>query len=79
MSGRESENSQGNRQVLLDAPIQLSKITDNYGKQCQQGGAVNLLPGFFRQLTLKDITITAQVLLAVTGMGCLSGLECTEF
>lgn len=35
----ESENSQGNRQVLLDAPIQLSKITDNYDS------SLDLLPG----------------------------------
>uniref|UniRef100_A0A8C5S9U3 ABCF3 PWI-like helical bundle domain-containing protein n=1 Tax=Laticauda laticaudata TaxID=8630 RepID=A0A8C5S9U3_LATLA len=28
----ENENSPSSRQVLLDAPIQLSKITDNYGE-----------------------------------------------
>ncbi|XP_061493476.1 ATP-binding cassette sub-family F member 3 isoform X2 [Rhineura floridana] len=35
----DSENSQSNRQVLLDAPIQLSKITDNYEP------SLDLLPG----------------------------------
>ncbi|KAJ6651363.1 hypothetical protein lerEdw1_021042 [Lerista edwardsae] len=35
----ESENAQGNRQVLLDAPIQLSKITDSYDS------SLDLLPG----------------------------------
>ncbi|XP_034958386.1 ATP-binding cassette sub-family F member 3 isoform X1 [Zootoca vivipara] len=35
----DSENSQGSRQVLLDAPIQLSKITDNYDS------GLDVLPG----------------------------------
>ncbi|XP_028587563.2 ATP-binding cassette sub-family F member 3 [Podarcis muralis] len=35
----DSENSQGSRQVLLDAPIQLSKITDNYDS------GMDVLPG----------------------------------
>ncbi|XP_066477885.1 ATP-binding cassette sub-family F member 3 isoform X1 [Tiliqua scincoides] len=35
----ESENSQGNRQVLLDTPIQLSKITNSYDS------SLDLLPG----------------------------------
>ncbi|XP_054839622.1 ATP-binding cassette sub-family F member 3 isoform X1 [Eublepharis macularius] len=37
----DSENPQGDRQVLLDAPIQLSKITDNYDS------GVDLLPGLW--------------------------------
>lgn len=30
---RAEPQSQGNSQVLLDAPIQLSKITENYGEK----------------------------------------------
>uniref|UniRef100_A0ACB8FB56 Uncharacterized protein n=1 Tax=Sphaerodactylus townsendi TaxID=933632 RepID=A0ACB8FB56_9SAUR len=37
----DSENSQGDRQVLLDAPIQLSKITDSYDS------GLDVLPGLW--------------------------------
>ncbi|KAM5277195.1 ATP-binding cassette sub-family F member 3 isoform 2-T3 [Hipposideros larvatus] len=36
--------SQGNSQVLLDAPIQLSKITENYGENCGTN-----LPGLLKR------------------------------
>lgn len=32
LPSRAEPQSQGNSQVLLDAPIQLSKITENYGE-----------------------------------------------
>lgn len=32
LRSRAEPQSQGNSQVLLDAPIQLSKITENYGE-----------------------------------------------
>lgn len=33
LPSRDEPQTQGNSQVLLDAPIQLSKITENYGER----------------------------------------------
>lgn len=33
LPSRAEPQTQGNSQVLLDAPIQLSKITENYGER----------------------------------------------
>lgn len=46
LPSRAEPQSQGNSQVLLDAPIQLSKITENYG---ESEGKLNKLLSPFSQ------------------------------
>lgn len=41
LPSRTEPQTQGNSQVLLDAPIQLSKITESYG---ESEGRLNYLP-----------------------------------
>nr|XP_056705507.1 ATP-binding cassette sub-family F member 3 [Euleptes europaea] len=51
----DSENSQGDRQVLLEAPIQLSQITDNYDS------GLDLLPGLWLKRDQNSVVNTKKL------------------